>query len=73
MNYIFEGIFLLIGSAMLSGATIVATIFTYGNQPFSERDKTALIRLFAVSGFITLVFGARMLYLLSLEAGYTMF
>ena len=70
MKYVFEGAFLLISSAFMLSC-IVASLFAK-KAGFNDSEKNAVIKAFVISGAVTLIFGARMIYLLAVEAGMTL-
>ena len=71
MKYVFEGVFLLISSAFMLSC-ILASLFAKKAGCFNDSEKNDVIKAFVISGAVTLIFGARMIYLLAVEAGMTL-
>jgi len=72
MKYVFEGVILLLSSCLLLSC-IIASLFAKKAGGFTDNEKYNIINAFSISGIVTLIYAARLFYLLAVEAGITLF
>jgi len=70
--YVFESVVLLISSIFLF-SSIIAFGCSFKCGGYDEDEKLKALWYFAASGAFALIFGARMIYLLAVEAGMNLF